>query len=323
MVSAFTTARSLDKPAAGDEIGTWGTLSVNPNMDIIDAGMGQTTTISGAAGSVVLGTAQFRCAQITFNSTLLASITVTFPTSFTGPYTIYHACTGSSQFTITLATTAAGGQAICCKPGEMFDVFNDGTNLRFRNLGHIGSYWDYAASSAPNWVSGCTVPPYLNCDGTVFSSATYPILAAIMGNTLPDLRGRNRSYLNQGTGRLTSSAGVDGNTNFASGGTQTTTISSANLPNTALGNETHEHFHVNQDSPTNPANTPTSTNYVSQTGNQGANDFSYSLLCTATVANAGRTNPVAPGLTFGTATPSAISNVQPTAIGGITLIRAA
>jgi hypothetical protein len=42
-------------------------------------------------------------------------------------------------------------------------------------------------SSVPSWISECTVPPYLVCDGTAFSSAIYPSLAAIIG-PLPDAR---------------------------------------------------------------------------------------------------------------------------------------
>jgi hypothetical protein len=307
MVSTFTTARNLEKPAAGDQVGTWGTASINPDLDVIDAGMGQRVTIDGSAGSVVLAAAQFRCAQITINSTLLASITLTFPTSFTGGYTMYHAATGSSAFTITLATTAAGGEAICCKPGELFDIFNNGTNIRFRNLGHIGSYWDYAGSSVPNWVSGCTVPPYLNCDGTVFSSATYPQLTAITGTTLPDLRGRMRAYLNQGTGRLTSSqGGVDGNTNYASGGSQTTTLSSVNIPNYALPVTDPGHFHPNQANGTlargGSDTCPDST--------LGGTTFNSCSATTGISVNSG-----------GSGTP--FSNVPPAVVGGITMIRAA
>lgn len=305
MVSTFTTARNLEKPAAGDQIGTWGTASVNPNMDVIDAGMGQTATLSAAAGSAVLAAAQYRCSQITFNSTLLASITITFPTSFTGPYTIYHGATGSSAFTITLATTVAGGQAICCKPGEPFDIFNDGTNIRFRGLGHIGSLWEYVGSSVPNWVSGCTVPPYLNCDGTAFSSATYPQLAALIGTTLPDPRGRVRATLNQGTGRLTSSAGVDGNTNFASGGVQTI-LSSAHIPPVPITDPGHTHGLSNANLITSSAATINQTTGGAMWGVQ-----------TITV------NSAFTGISAGSSNSTTFTNVQPTVAIGITMVRAA
>jgi len=329
MVSTFTTARNLEKPAAGDQVGTWGTATVNPNMDVIDAALGQTATISGAAGNVVLASNQYRCAAITFNSTLVGSISVTFPTSITGSYTIHNVCTGSSAFIITLQTTAAGGEAIACKPGEPFDIWNDGTNIRFRNLGHVGSYWDYAGSSVPNWVSGCSKPPYLNCDGTVFSSATYPQLAVIMaGTTLPDLRGRVRAYLNQGTSRLTSSlGGVDGNTLLAAGGAQTTTLSSQQLPSTALALTDPGHYHRLLGDTQTDANArgllqvgPIPTSIA---GNATTTAVSYSSGSAASGnqwVETGTTNVTA---TFGSTTPAAFTNLPPTAIGGLTLIRAA
>jgi len=302
MVSTFTTARGLEKPAAGDQVGTWGTATVNPNMDLIDAGMGQLATVSGAAGNVVLASGQYRCAAITFNSTLVGSISVTFPTSFTGPYTIYNACTGSSAFIITLQTTVAGGESIACKPGEPFDIFNDGSNIRYRNLGHVGSYWDYAGSSVPNWVAGCSKPPYLNCDGTTFSSATYPQLAVVMaGNTLPDFRGRTRAYLNQGTGRLTSSAGVDGNTNYAAGGSQTI-LSSAHIPPVPITDPGHSH---------------TYTRYSALQVQSGTNTPCWTGESTQT------TSSNTTGITAGSSNSTTFTNIQPTAIGGITMIRAA
>lgn len=230
MVSTYTPNIQIEEPARGDYVGTWDT-PVNANMTLLDLVVGGRTTISGAAGSVVLAAAQFQCKTITFNSTLLASITVTFPTSFTKSYEIYHTCTGSSAFVITLQTTAAGGQVVCVPPGEIAEVINDGTNIRFKNFGRIGSYWDYAGSSVPNWVTGCTVAPYLNCDATAFSSATYPVLAGMIGTTLPDSKGRVRAVLDQGAGRLSSAgSGVAGNTLFAGGGNQSGQINANNLP---------------------------------------------------------------------------------------------
>lgn len=238
MVSTFTPNIQLEEPARGDDVGTWDT-PVNGNMSLIDLVSGGIQTFSAAAGSVVLSAPQFQANELVIVSTLIASITLTLPTSFKKPYSVYHLATGSSAFTITLATTAAGGQAIAVPPGEVTDILNEGNNIRFRNLGRVGSYVDYAGSSIPNWVTGCTVPPYLNTDGTTFSSATYPILATILGSTtLPDFRGRAPHYLNQGTARLTQAgAGIDGNTIFANGGTNGVALGSSHIPtHTSSGN---------------------------------------------------------------------------------------
>jgi len=45
MASTFTTARNLEKPAAGDQVGTWGTATVNPNMNVIDLGLAGAFTL--------------------------------------------------------------------------------------------------------------------------------------------------------------------------------------------------------------------------------------------------------------------------------------
>jgi hypothetical protein len=221
MVSTFTPNIQWERPARGDDVGTWD-VPVNNNGTLIDLVTGGIATISLNNANIVLSAAQFQSENITFNSTLTGSVTITFPTSFTKPYTIGHFCTGSSANTITLATTAAGGQVIAVPPGQYSDVLNDGTNIKFKNLPHIGSYWDYAASSTPNWNDACTVPPWRNCDGTTFASSIYPVLAAILGSTtFPDARGRTRYALNQTTGRVTTGiSGIDGNTIFTGGGNQ-------------------------------------------------------------------------------------------------------
>lgn len=308
MVSTFTTARNLEKPAAGDQIGTWGTASINPDLDVIDAGMGQTATISGAAGNVVLASAQFRCSQIVINSTLVGSISITFPSTFTGPYTVYNACTGSSAFIITMTTTAAGGEVIAAPPGELIDVFNDGTNLRYRNLERVGTIIPTMYSSLPAWIDACTKKPYFNCDGSVFSSATYPVLAVVLaGNTLPDARGSYLATLNQGTARITtgsSTGGVDGDTRGARGGTQTTTLSSQNIPPVPIVDPGHLHR-------------MTAANNLTGGGAANCAQSNFSPLsfmdsCAAFT-----------GITAGNASPTNFPNLPPTTVTGITMIRSA
>lgn len=231
MVSTFTTNIQLEEPARGDQVGTWDT-PVNNNMTLIDLVCGGKTTIGLNNSNVVLSSPQYECKTIIFNSTLTGSVTITFPTSFQKSYEIQNLCTGTSAFTITLQTTNAGTNIIGCKPGETFTVRNDGISLNYVNLGHIGSYWDYAGSSVPNWVEICSVDPYLNCDGSTFSATTYPALATILGSTtLPDRRGTAGYTLNQGTGRLTTAGGgLDGNTLKSLRTAQTITIATSNLP---------------------------------------------------------------------------------------------
>jgi hypothetical protein len=311
MVSTFTPNVGFEEPARGDYVGTWD-LPVNANETLTDLIVGGTATISGAAGSVVLSAAQYQCKTITFNSTLLASITVTFPTSFVKSYEIFNQCTGSSAFVITLQTTAAGGATACAPPGTYINVINAGTGIRFTSLERIGTFWDYAGSSVPAWVSGSNPVPYLSCDGGTFSATTYPQLAVILGSTtLPDARGRVRATLNQGTGRLTTAAGnMDGNTNLAGGGSESVTLASSQLPASIPYNDPGH---------THPYSFRGGTTLGNQNFPAGGAADNYDITDTSCSATIGITiNPS----TGATGTGGGHYNVQPTYIGGITMVRA-
>lgn len=301
MVSTYSPNINLEEPARGDQVGTWDT-PVNANMTLIDLILGGLTTISLNNSPVTLSAAQFQCKTITLNSTLTGSVQITFPTSFKKSYEIYNTCTGTSAFVVQLLTTAAGGQIISCPPGEIVDVINDGTNIRFKNLGRIGDYRDYGGSSLPNWVQNCTVQPYLLCDGTTFSSATYPFLTNILGGTtLPDSKGRFRATLNQGSARIVSSlTNVDGNTLFAAGGDQNLSAHSHVMTVTDPG-----HNHTTN---ANTGATTTGGGGFPAGGNGAASNAAAVTGITVSAANAG----------IGTA-----QNIPPVYIGGITMIRSA
>ncbi len=232
-MTTFTSNLGLTIPANGADAGNWDSQAANPNYVTLDACLGGVTTVSLNNTNVVLSAAQNQSRMIVFSSTLTGSVTITFATSYIKDYLISHVCTGSSAFTITLETTAASGQVICAVPGQTIQVYNDGTNLKYMNFGGpIGSYWDYGGSSTPNWNDGCTVKPYLNCDGSTFLSSVYPILNLVYsGNTLPNSKGRTRFALDQSAGNISSAAGgFSGSGVGATGGGMTTTLGTSNLP---------------------------------------------------------------------------------------------
>jgi hypothetical protein len=304
-MSTFTPNLNLEQVTRNADVGTWDTPT-NANWTLTDLVVGGIATVSLNNSPVVLNAAQFQARQITFNSTLTGSVVITFPTSFTKAYDIYNACTGSSAFVITLETTASG-QVICCPPGEIVEVVNDGVNLNYRNLGRIGSYMDFAGSSVPAWISGCSpVKPYLNGDGTTFSSAVYPVLAGMIGTTLPDSRGRSRFALNQGQSRITSTgssgAGVDGNTLFASGGDQL-----AQAHNHAITDPGHTHSF---------SNNPVITGVHSATPAGGGSEANPAGSQSTTI------NSAVTNITINSALSGAGQNMPPAYVGGLTLIRA-
>lgn len=306
MVSTFSSNIQLEEPARGDQVGVWDT-PVNSNMTVLDLIAGGAVTISLNNSPVVLASGQYQSKFITFNSTLTGSVSITFPTSFRKSYEILNLCTGSSAFVITLQTTAAGGQVICCPPGVIFEVANDGANMRFKNFEKVGTYWDYAGSSVPAWVSGCTIAPYLNCDGSAFSGANYPFLAVILGGTtLPDARGRSRFALDQGAVRIsTSVTGFSGSSVGSGGGSQATTLITANLP----------------------AYTPSGTIAVTKNFADGFTVPGVNVGVGGTATGGNLITPATITASFngtaqgGTSTP--LTNLPPAYIGGLTLIRSA
>jgi hypothetical protein len=310
MTTSYTANVNLLEPSNGSDVGSWDS-PVNGNMVLIDLIVGGIATVGLNNTGVVLNSGQYQCRQITFNSTLAGNVAITFPSTFTKAYEIQNLCTGSSAYTITLETTVSGGQVICCPPGETIDVFNDGTNLKYKNLGRVGQYWDYAGSSVPLWVSGCTVPPYLNCDGTTFSSATYPILSLVLGGTtLPNSQGKYRLTLNQSASTPISSA--NGATFNASavgnvGGVQATMLTSIYLPQSSDPGHVHGIAY-------------TLINNGTIVGGISAGGGSYEAFGSA--SNSPNTNSAKTGITYGSSSQITLPQLPPTYVGGLTLIRA-
>lgn len=308
MVDVITPNKFLSQPTSGSDIGTWD-VPMNGNMSIIDNAFSGVATIAVSSLAVTLSSLQYQCAFLRFTGNLTANVAVTLPAAGSF-YTVINDTTGSSAFYVTLATTAAGGRVIGLPPGTMTDVMTDGTHARFRGLPHVGSYWDYSGSSTPAWLSACTTPPWLYCNGATFSSATYPGLTSIFGSTtLPDFRGRSAFNVNGGTGRVTSSqGGVDGNTLFAAGGIQTTSLSSQNLPNISFPVTDPGHAH--------------GVTHNAHTGNQtwnggGSNIASNNNPATITM------NSATTGITVASGGSNATFQVMPPGVvSGIRLVRA-
>ena len=367
MADPTTVNTSLAIPIRGTDVGTWD-LPVNGNFTAIDSMFGGVTTIALSSQNVTLLSSQGQNSVIRLTGTLIANVSIILPSIYKG-WTIDNRMANSpSSFAINLVSTSLANY-LGIPPGTT-DVYYDGTTIDYRNLGKIGEYWDYANESVPTWVSLSTKPPYLNCNGTSFSSATYPILANLIGTTLPDSRGRVRITLNSGTGRTTV---VNADAIFSAGGDQllqahahtgsgTTSTESADHTHTGSGttvgqslNHTHTGSGTTGLMDSNASHTHTS-NAQANLGNVGAatgGGFTSSTTATATInatnidhthfysfTTSGFSNDHTHFYSFTTGTDSvahthtyffttttigggASQNIQPSYVGGITMIRAA
>src|SRR5262249_41286884 len=145
---------------------------------------GGVQTISAGASPITLtsptgtpvpgaGPTQAQNAVLRITGTLTANVQITLP--LPGPLIIENLTTGN----FVLSFRAIGsGDVIAVDQGEIRTVYNDGTNVRFVNLGgRIGDVSIWAGLSAmPSWVAACTKKPYLLCDGTIYNFSDFPYL---------------------------------------------------------------------------------------------------------------------------------------------------
>lgn len=216
-------------------MGTWD-VPINGDMTIIDAILGSVTTVALTNVPVTLTATQAQVAVLRFTGTLTGNVAITLPQQ--AFYLVQNQCSGA--FVVTLKS-ASPGNIIAIPRGNAYQVFNDGTDLSFVNLGETGQTKFWYASALPTWVTSCTVQPYLACDGATFNATTYAALNALLGgNTLPDLRSYTQIPLDTfGTaagaaGRIgtvnTGNGTIVGATLGTSGGRSTNTLLLANLP---------------------------------------------------------------------------------------------
>lgn len=315
MADPTTTNRSLYVPTRGSNVGTWDT-PINANFTAIDTLFGGVTSIAVSSSNVTLSTSQCQNAVIRLTGTLSANIDVIFPT-VAAIYTVENLTTGGYYVRCKMAS----GNAIGIPQGIPTQVFTDGTDTKFWNPPLPGTYWDYAGSGVPSWITACTVQPWVSCDGSAISRTTYAYLYSILGTTwgagdgsttfnLPDLR--NRARVSVGGGRLTSAgSGVDGSTVGSVGGAQNVTLAQANLPNATLSGTTStigDHVHTSATGGT--VNVTTGSQAAAVAGNSIATSAAGSHNHTFTTSSIN-----------GGVTQTSTNITQPTAVAGITLIK--
>lgn len=248
MADPTTVNVGLAIPTRGSNVGTWDT-PVNNDFTALDGLFGGVQTISVSNSNVVLtvppgftatpngGPTQSQNAVLRFSGALSAGVQITLP--IPGFYIVENLTTGN----FVLSFRAIGsGAVVGVDQGETLHLYNDGTNVKFVNLGRIGHFEMWMGLSAmPAWVTACTNAPYLLCDGTVYNTSAFPYLGARLGSSfggngsttfgVPDLRGRfPLPYDGTGTRITVANSGINGQTLGAAGGVTEFTLGTSNLP---------------------------------------------------------------------------------------------
>lgn len=306
MADPTTANIQLSVPTRGSNVGTWDVPN-NGDFTLIDAMLGAGITSKTLSSSnVTISISEAQVAILRFSGTLSANVQVTLPAIYK-KWTIQNLCLGLSTYAITL--TGGSGNVIGLPPGSC-EVAWDGTNCYFVNYKTLGEYWDHPVATVPPWITACTVPPALNCNGSTFSSGTYPQLAELLGTTtLPSAKGAIRATLNQGTSNITTAgSGIDGNTRFSSGGAQTVTLARSNLPNVSVSVDITDPGHVH---PYTRYNLKLSTGV----------DASGAWVADSTANTGSAVTGISASFNLnGNVSQTAVNNMPPTYIGGITLM---
>lgn len=312
MADPVTVNRGLAQPVTGSDVDTWGG-PLNSNFGLLDTIIGGIASIATTGGVTNLNAAQLQCGTISVSGALSGNAAIAFP-AVQGWWSIENLTTGGPVLFVQAGSNA---QVVCVPPFEITDIQINGNVVKFRNLGRIGTFIDYAVSVVPAWITSCTIPPYLLCDGSAFSGGTYPQLAGMIGSNVPDLRGRSRAYLNGGTGRITSAgSGINGDAIFSSGGQQSIQLIQAHLPPGAfpLSITDTGHFH-------DLNNGQGFTVGTSSVGNGNAAPGAAGPAASISPQTDTKLTGISGSVTLNGGAQASFTNMGPTAISGITMIR--
>lgn len=256
MVNPQTVNVGIIVPLTGADVDLWGEVDVNPNMIAIDGLIGGVQTIALTNTPVTLtspagflatptpGPTQSQNRVLRFTGALSANVTITLP--LPGVYVIDNLTTGNFVLSFRGNTVT---EVVAVDQGERQTIYNDGANVRFVDLGgRIGQTEMWAGLSAmPAWVGACTKRPYLLCDGAIYNFSDFPYLGARLGSSfggngittfgVPDHRGR-LSLPYDGTGaRITSAVcGINGQTLGAAADNQGITLTAPQIPTITSSN---------------------------------------------------------------------------------------
>ena len=329
MADPTTTNILLAAPTRGSDPGTWDT-PVNANSSTIDGYIGGVVTVSlsnapvtltAPAGTPTPGAGPFQSQNriLKFTGTLSSNVTITLP--LPGEYTVQNLTTGAF---VVIFRAVGAGNLVSTPQGSIMKIWCDGTDVWLIKNQIPGALTFLGGVSAvPVWITACTIPPYLLCDGTVYNFSTYPALGNLyVGNFggngittfgVEDLRGRvPLAYDGTGTRITVAGSGLNGQTLGASLDKQTVTLLTGNLPAyTPIGSivTTTVAGEANALGIQNPPINPQNVAGIGGTSNGGSITKPPSFISTSTFTGTAQ---------GGTSTP--VVNVQPSQVAGIWLV---
>jgi microcystin-dependent protein len=238
-------------PLTGADVDLWGQNDVNPNMVVIDGYIGGIQTVAVTNSPVTLtspagftatpspGPTEAQNRVLRFTGAMTGNVPVTLP--LPGVYVIENLTT--NNFILSFRGAVAATEVVAVDQGERQTIYNDGSNVRFVDLGgRVGQIEMWAGLTAmPAWVAACTKPPYLLCDGSVYNFSDYPylgqrLLGKFGGNgittfAVPDQSGRVAlPYDKTGTRITVAGCGLNGQTIGATLDQQSVALTAAQLP---------------------------------------------------------------------------------------------
>jgi hypothetical protein len=96
------------------------------------------------------------------------------PGDIAAPWGVHHYLESHDRQLRTQFQGAGTGQVIALDRGMSERIYCNGANVKFNSLGAIGRTEIWARLTAmPAWVTACTVPPYLLCDGSSHNFSDY------------------------------------------------------------------------------------------------------------------------------------------------------
>jgi microcystin-dependent protein len=271
---ATTVNKGLDLQATGSNGGTWGD-DLNTNVfQILDNNLGGITTKALTNVNVTLSATESQSAILRLTGTLTGTVTIT--TACLGFFSVENLTTGN--YAVLLRNIGGVGTIAIPPQGVSRLMLVDATNgVRPVGLTPVGTWVDYGgpADSFPPSLLG----EYLPLNGAAVSRSTYAALFALYGTTygagdgsstfnVPDTRGRvavGKDDMSGGgnAARITNAeTGIVSTVLGATGGVQSVTLSTGQIPSHGHGVSDPGHAHG--------YTAPGSTTTVNQTSNDRA-----------------------------------------------------